>query len=202
MPLKWVHVISYCPIACNAKHASRSLSAPSTFSVSTGTHLEFLPSVKAVIHDSAPVPSSVDSIRTTYHTTRDNPESDFHKNELVPTGPRRGPSAATAPGVNRPRQPPRSYAFGTAPSSRDIKDAAGVMPLVPQLAVEDLDFQDETGRGGMGFVRKAVYRKGAEVAVKELLPSLAKDDYDLFVREMRVHFSIPPFPHIVPVSLA
>ncbi|CAM9107401.1 unnamed protein product [Ectocarpus fasciculatus] len=164
-----------------------------------GTHLEFLPSVKAVIHDSAPVPSSVDAIRTTYHTTRDNPESDFHKNELVPTGPGVGPSPATAPGVNRPRPPPPAQGFESAPSSRDIRDAAGVLPRVPQLAVEDLDFQDETGRGGMGFVRKAVYRKGAEVAVKELLPSLAKDDYDLFVREMRVHFSIPPFPHIVPM---
>ncbi|CAM9742728.1 unnamed protein product [Ectocarpus sp. 12 AP-2014] len=164
-----------------------------------GTHLEFLPSIKAVIHDSAPVPSSVDMLRSTYHTTRDNPESDFHKNELVPTGRHEGPSAATMPGVNRPRPPPPAYGFGTAPSSRDIKDAAGAMPRVPQLAVEDLDFQDEAGRGGMGFVRKAVYRKGAEVAVKELLPSLAKDDYDLFVREMRVHFSIPSFPHIVPM---
>lgn len=75
-----------------------------------------------------------------------------------------------------------------------------MMPVVPQLAVEDLEFLDEAGRGGMGVVRKAVYRKGAEVAVKELLPTLAKADYDLFVREMQLHFSIPPFPHIVPVS--
>lgn len=75
-----------------------------------------------------------------------------------------------------------------------------MMPVVPQLAIEDLEFQDEAGRGGMGVVRKAVYRKGAEVAVKELLPTLAKSDFELFIREMQLHFSIPPFPHIVPVS--
>lgn len=83
-------------------------------------------------------------------------------------------------------------------------DAVETLPqqpqVVPQLAIEDLEFQDEAGRGGMGVVRKAVYRKGAEVAVKELLPTLAKSDFELFIREMQLHFSIPPFPHIVPVS--
>lgn len=108
--------------------------------------------------------------------------------------------AVTEPGMHRPRQEVSAFGPGSTPHDREVRSAAGMMPVVPQLAVEDLEFQDEAGRGGMGVVRKAVYRKGAEVAVKELLPTLAKSDYDLFVREMQLHFSIPPFPHIVPVS--
>eukprot|EP00903_Cladosiphon_okamuranus_P006449 g6309.t1 len=105
---------------------------------------------------------------------------------------------ATDPGMVPPQDIPPSGLRSTPPAG-GAAGAAGMMTTVPQLAVEDLDFQDEAGRGGMGVVRKAVYRRGAEVAVKELLPTLARSDYELFVREMQLHFSIPPFPHIVPM---
>eukprot|EP00903_Cladosiphon_okamuranus_P006447 g6307.t1 len=108
------------------------------------------------------------------------------------------PHSLTDPGMGPLQDMPASGLRSTPPAG-GAPGAAGMMATVPQLAVEDLDFQDEGGWGGMGVVRKAVYRKGAEVAVKELLPTLARSDYELFVREMQLHFSIPPFPHIVPM---
>lgn len=71
---------------------------------------------------------------------------------------------------------------------------------VPKLAIEEFVFEGPVITGGMGVVHKAMYRQGAHVAVKQLLDSPTKQDYDLFVKEIQQHFSIPPFPHIVQVG--
>ena len=163
-----------------------------------GTHLEFLPAIKAIIRDGAAV-----STFSTFHAVRGEAVSDFSRNELISKGPTVKPTATPAPPRSEPpeRGGARDYAARTAPPRRSTGFTVD-LSAAPVLAIEDLVFDErEANRGGMGMVKKAVYRRGTEVAVKELVPQLAKTTYDFFLREMRVHFSIPPSPHIVPVRL-
>lgn len=137
-------------------------------------------------------------MRTTYNTARDDEDSDFHRNELVRTGRLVPDSAPPGPRRHQPATPMNQGPW-TIPTGRPSDVTGGFSSKVPELDLEDLQFEEQGGRGGMGVVRKAKYRHGASVAVKELVDDLAKDAYDFFLKEMRVHFSIPPFPHIVPV---
>lgn len=144
---------------------------------------------------------------STYRTARSEQDSNFHRNEVVSTerlaarpatAPPRHGSIDEAAGDQRYE---RAQGRATVATSRPSAGAGGLLKAVPELAVEELAFEQTAISGGMGVVRKALYRQGAEVAVKELVPDLARDSYDMFLKEMRLHFSIPPFPHIVPVSL-
>lgn len=83
---------------------------------------------------------------------------------------------------------------------RSPRPARGNITDVPRYARADLKILKANVRqGGMGQVSHARYRGGADVAVKEIIPNAARHYYESFVGEMRKHFAIPPFPHIVQV---
>lgn len=145
------------------------------------THLKVLSEIIAMINVSTPSSS---------------PAPAPAPSPISPTPSTLGPASSPT------RSSTRNHSNSTSATSTD---GPRLLPRnnhasVPELDLEDLQFEGQTGQGGMGLVRKAKYRHAAYVAVKELVGDLSRDAYDLFLKEMRVHFSIPAFPHIVPVS--
>lgn len=141
------------------------------------------------------------SAASTFHTARGEEDSDFHRNELARS---RRPAAKTTSAAPRPVPEPKGtdpkVAYTAPPRPPTGVAADADLRKAPVLALDDLVFEDGgVSVGGMGQVKKAVYRRGTEVAVKELLDRVDMSGYNYFLREIQVYFSIPPCPHIVPV---